>query len=83
MDVSGCPCEGAKTVSSTMGLRLRLCSGNDAPAVVMDLPLEVISLLVVGCFFGAMSFGGFFRTSLVGEKSEYWNSNFNESTSLW
>ena len=48
------PCEGAKIVSSIMGLRLRLL-GDDAPAVEIDLPLEVVTLLVVRYFFEAMA----------------------------
>ena len=40
-------------------------------AMTMNLPLEVVSLAVVGCFFGAMAFGEILRKSLVGEKFEY------------
>ena len=39
------------------------------PVVAIDLPLEVISLPIVGCSFGAIAFGGFLRKDLIGEKS--------------
>jgi len=54
------PYEGAETVSFTMGLRLRPLGEMMPPAVAMGLPLEVVMLLVVRCFFGAMAFEEFF-----------------------
>jgi len=38
------------------GLRLRPLGETMPPAVAMGLPLEVIPSLVVGCFFGTMTF---------------------------
>jgi len=55
VDVSGCPCEGAKIVSSMMRLILRLLGGMMLPVVAMNLPLEVVPALVVGCFFGVIA----------------------------
>ena len=46
--------------------------GNDAPAVVMDLPLEVILSSVLGCFFGTMvHLERLLRMCLIGEIFEY------------
>ena len=74
------PCEGAKIVSSIMGMRLRLLGGW-CPSDGNGFPFEVISLSMIGCFFEAMAFGGFFK-NLVREKSKYWDSDLNESISL-
>jgi len=40
---------------------------------------------LVACFLGAIVDVGevYFRMGLVGERSERWDSNLNESTSLW
>ena len=54
-----------------------------SPAVATDLPLEVVTSLVVDCFFGTMTWWrGFLMMSVVGEKPKRWDSN-DESTSLW
>ena len=53
------------------GAKVEVARGNDAPVVVMDLPLEVVLSPVVGCFFRAMTcWRSFLRMDLVGEKSE-------------
>ena len=49
------PCEGAETVSSMMGLRLRLPRGMMPPAVAMNFPLDVVPSLVVDYFFGVIT----------------------------
>ena len=54
------PCEDVKTNSFMKGLRLRSLGETMPPAVAMGLPLEVVMLLVVRCFFGAMAFEEFF-----------------------
>ena len=49
-------CEDAEIISFAMGVRLRLLRGEgDALAMALDLPLEVVPSLVVGCFFRAMT----------------------------
>ena len=45
---SAVPCEGAETVSSTIGLRLRPLGKTMPPVVATDLPLEVVPSPVVG-----------------------------------
>ena len=53
------------------GAEVKAARGDDAPAMVMDLPLKVGLSLMVGCFFGAMvHWRGFLRMDLVGEKVE-------------
>ena len=74
------PHEGAKTVSFTVGPRLRLLGGMMPPAVALDLPLEVVPSPMVGHFFGAVAYWrGFLRMGLVGKRCEYWESTLNES----
>jgi len=51
------PCEGMKTVYSTMGLTLRPLGKTMPPAVGPDLTLEVVPSPVVDCFFGIIDFG--------------------------
>jgi len=53
------PWEDAEIGSSTTGLRLRLLERMMPPVMAMDLPLEVVPLLVVGFFFGPWLFEGF------------------------
>ena len=61
--------EGAETSTSMMGLRP--LGGIMSLAVAMDLHLEVVSLLVVGCTFGAIDcWRGFLKMSLVRKKFE-------------
>jgi len=68
VNVSNCPREGVKIVSSMMGSRLP--GGIISPVVATDLPLEVVPSLVVDFFFGVMTWWkGFLRMSLVEEKS--------------
>ena len=71
------PCEGRDRLVHD-GAEVEAANENNAPTVAINLPLEVIPLPVVGCFFDARIF---FRKGLVGEKFEYWDSVFNESTS--
>ena len=54
--VSGCPCEGAKTNSSTIEPRLKPLGEMMPSVVTMDLPFVVVLLTVVDYFFGAMAF---------------------------
>ena len=63
------PCEGAETSSSLMGLRP--LGEIMSLAVAMDLHLEVVSLPVVGCFFGTINcWRGFLKMGLVRKKFE-------------
>ena len=81
MDVSYYPCEGAETVSSTMGLRP--LGGIISLAVATNLPLEVVLSSVIGYFFGGIAhLRGLLRRDLVGEKSECWDSDLNESIKI-
>ena len=78
------PCEGAESVSSTMGLRLRLLGEPMSLAVATNLLLDVVPSSVVSCFFEVMTcWRDFLKIDLIGEKSERWDPNLNESTSLW
>ena len=61
--VSGCPREGAKRLFHE-GAEIEAARGNDAPMMAMDLPLEVVPLLVVGCFSKPLLFRGFFLERL-------------------
>ena len=49
------PCEGAETVSFTIGIRLRSLKKMMPPVVKIDLPLEVILSPIVSCFFGTVA----------------------------
>jgi len=77
--LSGCPLRKYEDRLFPDGAEVKADCGNDAPEVIIDLPLEVVLLPMVGCFFGIMDFGGFFFKKGFGRgKSEYWDSDPNE-----
>jgi len=61
----------------------RLAEGLCPPTASINLPLDDAPL--VACLLGAIINVGeaFWRMGLVGERSECWDSDFNENTSLW
>ena len=76
-------CEGARTVSFTMGLRFRLLEETMPLAVATDFLLKDVPSSVVSCFFEVMiCWRGFLKMNLVGEKTERWDSDLNQSTNL-
>ena len=83
MNISESPYEGAETVSSMMGLRSRPLGKRPSGGNRFTLGGGVVTggrLL----FWGHDFLQDFFlRKGLIGEKSEYWDSDLNESTSLW
>ena len=66
------------------GAEVEAARRNDTPSGGNEFILGG-SLVACGQLFfsGLWPLGEFLREDLIGEKSEYWNSDLNESTSLW